>query len=368
MSIKIASSTKDAVEEMAQEIKTQLEGMNAKMVVFFASTKYPPEAVSAKMSEAFAGAAVFGCSTAGEITSGKVLKNSVVAMAFDAEAVQDVKVEVVEHLKEKINVNKAFFSIEKHFGVAIDEMDPAKYVGVVLVDGLSGAEEKLIDKVGDLTHINFIGGSAGDDLKFQATHVFANGRSYTDAAVLALLKPGVPFTFIKTQSFRDLGKKLVVTKADEEKREVMEFNGKAAAEAYAEALEVPVAEAPNRFMHNPVGLVIDGEPYVRSPQQFKGEKMAFYCGVTEGMELSLLESTDIIQDTTNALSKAKAELGGVSGLINFNCILRTLELESKQLTGEYGKLFAELPTIGFSTYGEQYIGHINQTATMLVFK
>jgi len=50
------------------------------------------------------------------------------------------------------------------------------------------------------------------------------------------------------------------------------------------------------------------------------------------------------------------------------CILRTLELESKGITEAYGKLFTDIPTIGFSTYGEEYIGHINQTSTMLVFK
>jgi hypothetical protein len=368
MSINIASSSKDTVKEAVEELKGQLGGVNAKLVIFFASTKYDPAAISAQMQASFAGVEVIGCSTAGEIVSGQMLKNAVVAMALDGAAVQDVKVEVVEHLQEQVNVDPAFSAFEKHFGEPVNAMDHGKYVGIVLVDGLSGAEERLIDKVGDLTNVTFIGGSAGDDLKFQATHVYANGRSYSNAALLALLKPGTPFTFIKTQSFCDLGKKLVVTRANEAQREVLEFNGKPAAAAYAEALGTSVSDAPERFMHNPVGLVIEGEPYVRSPQQIKGEKMAFYCGVTEGMELSVLESTNIIDDTAQALAKAKAELGAISGIINFNCILRTLELDSKQLSGEYAALFAQVPTIGFSTYGEQYIGHINQTATMLVLK
>jgi hypothetical protein len=82
----------------------------------------------------------------------------------------------------------------------------------------------------------------------------------------------------------------------------------------------------------------------------------------------LLESTDIINDTKNALKQAEQELGSISGIININCILRTLELEQKNLAGDYEKIFSNIPTVGLSSYGEQYIGHINQTATMLVFK
>lgn len=368
MNIASAYSSKESVELAVRELQGHFKDLDVKMVLYYASSVYEPEAISLRMQEAFPDAAVFGCSTAGEIASGRMLKNSVTAMAFTPQAIGEVEIAVVEDVQAEGGAEKAFAAFEKRFGVPMLDLNPRRYVGLVLVDGLSGAEEKLIDRIGDLTDVTFIGGSAGDDLKFAATHVYANGKSYSNAAVLALMKPATEFSFIKTQSFRTLDKKLAVTKACEAKREVIEFDNKPAAAAYAEALGVSVEEAAGRFMHNPVGLVIEGEPYVRSPQQIKDSSMLFYCGVVEGMELSILESTDIIEDTRMALEEAKSKLGSISGLINFNCILRTLELEQKQATEAYGTLFAAFPTVGFSTYGEQYIGHINQTATMLLFK
>ena len=49
-------------------------------------------------------------------------------------------------------------------------------------------------------------------------------------------------------------------------------------------------------------------------------------------------------------------------------LLRTLELDAKGESDAYGKVFAKVPMVGFSTYGEEYIGHINQTATMVLFR
>lgn len=368
MNIRSAYSGKETVDAAVSELQEQFKGLEVKMVLYFASSAHAPEEISQKMHAAFPAATVFGCSTSGEIASGKMLKNSVTAMAFNAQALSEVEVAVVENVQDPSGVEKAFGRFEKRFGASMLDLNPKRYVGIVLIDGLCGGEEKVIERIGDLTDITFIGGSAGDDLKFASTHVYANGKSYQNAAVLALLKPATEFSFIKTQSFNVLPKTLVVTKANEASREVLEFDGKPAATAYAEALGVPVEEAAGRFMHNPVGLVIDDEPYVRSPQQIKGSSMFFYCSVVEGMELSLLESTNIIEDTGAALEAAKAKLGKLSGLVNFNCILRTLELEQKQATEAYGALFADVPTVGFSTYGEQFIGHINQTATILVFK
>jgi hypothetical protein len=366
MNIKTAFSVKTDLRDVIKDIKAQLGDFETKLLVFFASSIFVPDELARRMEDAFPGAETFGCSTAGEIVTGRMLTNSVVAMAFNQQAIKSAKVEVVDDLNKENN--KAFGSFERHFNKPMTKMDPAQYLGIILIDGMSGKEELIMDRIGDLTNVNFIGGSAGDDLKFDTTYVYVNGKSYTNAAVLAILEPADKFSFVKTQSFCPLTQKLLVTKANEANREIVEFNHMPAAQAYAEALGIPVADAPNHFMHNPVGVVYEGEPFVRSPQQIRGNSIFFYCSVKEGIELTLLESTDIIASTKKALDAARAELGGISGIINFNCILRTLELREKGLSNIYGELFTDYPTIGFSTYGEQFIGHMNQTSTMLVFR
>jgi len=369
--MKTAYSEKNSVDNIVKDIKDSFEGSDAKAVMFFASSSFDPQAVGRQMQEAFPEASVFGCTTAGEIVSGKMLKKSVVAMAFGPEVLESVKVVTINDLNANNAVENAMSEFEAFYKEPVMAMDHERYVGIILVDGLSMAEERVMDRIGDLTNVTFIGGSAGDDLQFKTTHVFADGKACTNAAVLALFKPKNGFDIIKTQSFSATDKLLKATEVNEDGREVLQFNGKPAAVAYAEARGVSVEDAAGSFMSNPVGLMIGGEPYVRSPQQIKDGGMVFYCKVKEGMELSVLESTDIVKDTRLAVEAKKLELGGISGIsgiINFHCILRTLELEGKGQTEEYGSIFADIPTIGFSTYGEQYIGHVNQTSTMLVFK
>jgi len=368
MSIKTVYSVKSGIHEAVQDISTQLQDFDTRVLIFFASSNYDPNLLINAMNEQFASLPVVGASTAGEIISGKMLKNSIVAMAFNAEAIADIKVEVVENIKSNCDINQAFQSFGEYFQVAMADLDYTQYVGLILIDGLSNCEEKIMDSIGDKTNITFIGGSAGDDLKFSQTYVYAKGKAYNDAAVLAVIKPTAGFDIIKTQSFEVLDKKLIATKVDAEARKIIEFNNKPAVEAYAQALGVSPDKVADYFMSNPVGLVYGDEIYVRSPQRIDGSNMFFYCNILEGMEVSLLQSTDIVKDTEQAVVDKLQELGKISGIINFHCILRTLELEQKGQTDDYGKIFASIPTIGFSTYGEEYIGHINQTSTMLVFK
>lgn len=368
MNIKSVYSEKSSIDEAVKEIQIQLQDLDTKMIIFFASSNYDADLLSSTLQASFGSIVIFGCSTAGEIISGKMLKNSIVAMAFDSQSIEDVKVEVIENVKSDCDIGNAFDSFKQHFQISMVDLDYNKYVGIILVDGLSGCEENIMDKIGDKTNITFIGGSAGDDLKFAQTFVFANGKAYTDAALLAVIKPTLGFDVIKTQSFKALNKKLVATKVNTEAREIIEFDNIPAVQAYAEALGVAVEDAANYFMSNPVGLIYGDEIYVRSPQRIEGSNMIFYCNILEGMEVSILESTDIVNDTQQAIQAKLKELGNISAMIDFHCILRTLELEQQSKTEDYGKMLADIPTIGFSTYGEEYIGHVNQTSTILVFK
>ena len=365
MTIQVAYSQNPDPYTAADEIRASFSGVEPVMVTFFASSRYEPEGISAAMKKAFPGATVTGCSTAGEIVSGQMLKESVVAMAMDAGTIRSVQADTIS-LDDLQNADETIKRLAGVWNETPISLDPSRFVGMILFDGLSGSEEAFMDRIGDLTNISVIGGSAGDDLAFAKTYVYLDGKAFTNSAVLTVIEPNTGFDIIKTQSFCSYDKKLTPTKVDTASRKVLEFNGKPAAEAYAQALGVSVSEAANLFMKHPVGLMAGDEPFVRSPQQFDGDSVCFYCQVREGVDLDILSSTDIIEDTKKAVQEMDTKKP-ISGIINFNCILRTLQLENEGKTNEYGRLFSTIPTIGFSTYGEEYIGHINQTATMLVF-
>jgi hypothetical protein len=290
-------------------------------------------------------------------------------MALTTDVIEDFSVQVLKNI-DKLDQNsleKAFIEFSSHFHIPAMQFDPAQYVGLILIDGLSYMEEQVNDQIGNFTNVIFVGGSAGDDLSFKQTFIYMEDEAYTNAAILVIIKPAVAFEFIKTQSFKPTGKILQATSVDEAHRTIIEFNNRPAIEVYAEAIGKNVEEINRYFTKYSLGLMVDGEPFVRSPQQTRGGSMVFYSSVKEGMSLEVLEAENMIADTAAAISGTAQTLGGIQALLVFHCILRTLQLQSENLTDAYGELFSNIPTVGFSTYGESFIGHINQTATMIAF-
>ena len=62
-----------------------------------------------------------------------------------------------------------------------------------------------MERIGDLTNIQVIGGSAGDDLAFSKTFVYLDGNAYTNTAVFAILEPKKDLTSLKPSLFVHLG-------------------------------------------------------------------------------------------------------------------------------------------------------------------
>ena len=109
-------------------------------------------------------------------------------------------------------------------------------------------------------------------------------------------------------------------------------------------------------MRYPLGLTVEDSPFIRSPQRVQDNNIIFYCAVKEGMVLELMEARDMIEDTEAAVKAADKELGGIQALIVFNCILRTLQLESEGKTESFGRILG-YPAVGFSTYGRAIWSH-----------
>lgn len=371
-SLKTAYSEKKTEGEVVLDILSQLSDSAIKVIIFFASPDYNQERLSRLMGKAFAGRVVFGCSTTGERFKDKLLTNSVVVLALTSKLIADAKVEVIEDVSKACDPRQAFKSFSRYFNESTQKMDTDRYVGIVLIDGLSLKEEQLIDRIGNLTNISFVGGSAGDNFRFVRTTVYANGKSYSDAAVIALLKmqPKAGVSIISTQSFQARDAVLVANKVNVEAREVIEFNHQPAAQAYAEALGIAVDDIEEHFFNHPVGLVLDeNNILIRSPLRKIDTKMKFSSNILENMEVRLLEDGDIVRETQKVIEEKKQALGKrLAGIMSFDCIYRRLELEQKQLVAEYGEIFKDIPTAGCYVYGEFNVGFINHTLTMLVFE
>lgn len=368
MKVKIAYSTLTGIDQIIEDLKKQLGTFDTRLVQFFATSTIDSHIISKRIHEMFNNVPTFGCTTAGEIISGQMLDNSVVLMAFGPEIVEDCAIEVMENITDnKPHVENAFNNFKQYFKQDMAYLDPQKYVGIVLIDGMCALEEKINERIGDLTNVTFVGGSAGDDAKFKQTHVFANGKAYTNAAVLAIVKSNTQFGFIKTQSFKSTDKKIVITKVVND-RTASEINNNAAVKEYARLTGTSEYNADKMFMKHPLGLAFENDFFVHSPRNISSKGLTFYSSIIEGMQYEILEAQNIVKETRKIIDKKLEEMGTVSALVCYNCILRKYELKNENQIEAYAQIFLNTPTIGFNTYGESYIGHINQTAVMVLFK
>ena len=340
-------------------------------IVVFCGHDLDGTAVAAGLVGHLPTARVVSCSSAGEFTERAHSRGGAAAVAFPrsvAATVATALVDVSGGVSE--GVSSAVEALESQLGASLRGLDPNRHVGLVLIDGLAGHEEEINQALGRAApFLSFVGGSAGDDLRFERTWVATDWAGPSQGAVLAVLELTTPFTVLKTCSFEPSARSYTVTKADLASRTVHQLDGRPVLEVYAEAVGGSPAElGTSVFMAHPFGVMIDGLSWIRSPQQITSDGgLKFYCRLPEGTRIHLMDPTDLVADTASALSQAREQLNGhIGGGLLFNCILRRLELDATNRHDEFLRVFDGIPLAGLHTYGESWLGHINQTCTGLL--
>lgn len=360
-----------AVEEALSSWHTT--GDEAPDIIFaFCSTTQDAAQTFKDIQTRYPESIVVGCTTTGEHISGKHHNGSLVVAGLHTPEIQwsAVLLDNLSTLDDSAVEQKAHDAMHA-LGLEPGNFDPEGCFSLLFIDGLSMKEEFISSSLADaLDGIPLIGGSAGDDLAFERTHVSLAGQAVSDAAVVVLGKSETPFTIIKHQHFAPTPERLVVTRVDPATRRVYEFDGYPALEAYARVLGLTPAEVTNEvtFM-NPVTFRCNNEIYVRSIQKIEEDgSITFYCAVEEGMVLEVGGHREMETEFINTFSQLKSELGDIEFILGYNCILRALEAEQRELHDELGAILSATANhvIGFDTYGEQLNGlHINQTLVAL---
>ena len=337
-------------------------------VLAFFSAAYDVEALNAALLRALPGISVAGCSNAGGICPAGALEHGLVLVAFPSEGFR-IASTCLPNISS-LDVERAEASI-RALRRRLDEADGdplrSQRFAISLIDGLANVEETVVSTVAwVLDGIPLVGGSAGDDLHFRQTALLHGGDVVRNGAVILLVETDFPTQLFKSDNFDPTSTRLVVTKSDAETRTVHEFNAEPAAVEYALSVGLNPGElTPMSFAAHPLVVKIGGEYFCRSIRRLNEDgSLSFFCAIDEGVVLTLAEPRDLVQATRDELARVERGFEGLDLVIGFDCVLRRLEAESRQVRHQVSDLYRRYNVVGFETYGEQYRSmHLNQTFT-----
>ena len=354
--------------EAARELARQLQHSELGFVLFFCSAEYPLEVLGPAMDAAFEDTPVSGCTTAGEITPAGYCRGGIVAIGFDrrAFAVAHTLIDDLEGFG-LLQAQRLTGELLESCRQASSALEGGQRFVLTLLDGLSSSEEQVLATLDTaLGTIPSFGGSAGDDNRLAYTHVYSKGCFHSESAVVVMFQTRLPFEVFTTHHLRPRREKLVVTRADCERRRVLELNAAPAATEYARLVGLPVTSLnPAIFASHPLAVRIGEQHYVRSIQGANEDgSLSFYCAVENGIVLTAMQPAPLLEDLQLTLDGLRERLGEPALILGCDCFLRRLELEALGQVDEASKLLGQAGVVGFNTYGEQHHGmHINQTFT-----
>lgn len=330
------------------------------VVVLFASSDYDIEALYRAASDEAGPAGVFGCTSTGGFIGAEQVQNGCVAALLAAE--------------------------ESSFGVCHVERDDADIAGsarhaadtarqaagdrhahsvlLLLTDGLTPDQREIARGAYEVTTavVPFVGGVAADNLKWELTYTFGNGRVLSNGIVAVWINSARPMGVSVDHGWRPIGRPMLVTRA--EGTVVHELDGMPALEAFLSeqggALDPTDPEFFLKVMGSPVGLPnARGRYDVRQLHAYlpEGGGINLNVGVAEQSIVQVMSTDDeaLIEGARRAAQQAVHELRDKARLVLvFSCGSR-VPLLGDRLHDEVEAISSVLdgaPVCGFYTFGE----------------
>ncbi|KAF0674701.1 FIST C domain containing protein [Profundibacterium mesophilum KAUST100406-0324] len=364
--IEVGVSRGRNAQSAAREAAAQIDVARACFVQAFVPAHLAGPGLAEALAAVLPGVPVFGCTTAGQITPRGYEDDALLLIAFSRRHFRCASLLLSPLAPLSI---EAVATSARRLAASFSHTAGWSRLALLFCDGLSKQEDILAAALeAGLDDVPVFGGSAADALEFSRTFVLHGGVFHPSAGLVLLLETDLEFAGIGFDHFVSTEKRMVVTRAIPEERLVLELNGAPAAAEYARLVGcAPSDLSPQVFAENPVLVRSRTVWHVRAIQGVAADGgLAFLSAIDDGLILTLGRSTEILR-------RLDQGLGGAPGaqarfILGFDCYLRKLEIEQKDLREAVSERLRAHNVLGFNTYGEQHLGvHVNQTFVGVAF-
>jgi methyl-accepting chemotaxis protein len=368
------ADTMRAVDEALTMSCGQLQARAPSLGVVFASPRHDLGTALSEAKRALPVATVVGCTTAGEITERGLTRGGLATLLLAAD---DMRVDLRTALDVKADPEKAAAELGRGFTEAAAQAADrglSASTTMLLVDGLNGAGEDLVGKLLGATRRfqQVVGGAAGDDGAFKATHVGHAGAVGTDAAVALHVFSSKPWGVGVDHGLRPTTDRMQVTRAA--KNVVHEIDGRPAFDVYREhaakrGTTLTPESAGSFLIGNELGIYFFDKLHRARAPLAVGPDGSLACAgeIPQGASVCILdgEPDSMVAAAGRAAQEARRSLGdgNAAAVLLFDCVCRGMILD-----GSFGReieavraAFPGVPVAGFLTYGEiaRFKGHMD---------
>lgn len=375
-----SNDSAEAGTALGNQITAALDRRPPDALVLFASSRYNYAALLHALDAACHPHLLVGCSSAGEFVSNAQGEGSACAIALCSDDMQ-FSAGIGRGLRENREAAAqelvtSFRGMEHHTSIY--------HSALVLTDALAGQVDDFVEKLTVLTAgtYQFFGGGAGDDAKFQNTHVFFGTQAYSDAAVALEILSNKPVGVGVAHGWQPASDGMRVT--DAAGMCLISVNAIPAVEIFEEHAEqtgqqLDPSDPLPFFLHNVIGIDSNNAQKLRVPLGINRDgSVPVAADVPAGSTIRIMSATG--SSSAEAAARAtRAALEQLQGhkpevALFFDCVATRLRL-GREFGGELQALQQELGSAqfgGFNSYGQiaraegQFSGFHNCTAVVCI--